>query len=233
MAWLFRKLKDTISAKLNAILNSSVSPEEKVELADEKFREQIGYMQNAMAQLKTGRGIAAAKRDKIAADVKRMEADAKIALSKDREDLATQLVERMIPLRSNVASMDKTIENLDGRVKEMEKNFDNLLTQYNQFKAQKAELIGRFKAATAEKEAYGLITGIGTRMDDIKSQMSRTMDEVDELEAKATALRDMSGYGTIFDATLKDSVTQEVEKLRGSADVNDELARLKAEVGKK
>lgn len=233
MSWLFRKLSTAISAKLNAILNASVTPEDKMELADEKFREQIQYMQAALVEVKTGRGIAANKRDKISEDIKRMEEDAKLAISKNKEDLARELLARKMPLEGNLTSIDKTIENLDGRIKELGKNLDNLIVQYDQFKAQKTEMVGRFKAAKAEKAAYALVTGIGTRMDGVKTDMARAMDDVNELEAKASALRDMSGFGKTFDSGYKDSLSQEMDKLRNSSDVDNELERLKEQVEKK
>jgi len=233
MPILWRKLKETISAKLNAILNASASPEEKLNLVDEKFREQIGYMQSGLTEMKTGLNLAIVKRDNIVNDLKKNDDHVMVALNNNREDLARELLARKAPIQASVDNLNTRITDLDSRVKTMETNRDRLVVQYNQFQAQKAEMVGRFRAAKAETGAYGMITGIGTKMDEIKGDMTHAMDETDELEARASALRDMTGFGTVFDTGYTDSVTKQVEELKQSAQVDAELAKFKAKIAGK
>jgi len=225
---LWEKLKTTISAKLNTILNASADPEEKLNYADEQFRDEIVTMENALAQVKTGRQIAATKRDGVLAQIKTLEQNAQVAVNNNRDDLARTLLARKIGLQANVDTLNATIDNLDKQIAQVQMNFDALTSQYNEFKAQKASAVGRYKAAKAESQAYGLAKGVGTRIDGIKGEIANAMDATDDLEAKASALRDVSALGPTFDGTYKDSVTLEVEKLQSGASVDDELAKLKA-----
>src|SRR5947207_2280146 len=74
--------------------------------------------------------------------------------------------------------------------------------------------------------------GVGRGMEDTGAAIQRARDKTDELQARASAIEELTAAGTLED--IGDNRTQldrELAQISSSSQVDDELAKLKAEVG--
>jgi phage shock protein A len=70
-------------------------------------------------------------------------------------------------------------------------------------------------------------------MADTGMAIQRAKDKTEELQARAGAIDELTSSGALEDFTAgdNDALTRELSQISQSAQVNDELAKLKAEVG--
>jgi phage shock protein A len=72
-------------------------------------------------------------------------------------------------------------------------------------------------------------------MADVGAAMQRAIDKTDAMEARAAAVGELQAAGTFEDLTslspAQDDVDRQLDQLGAKSAVDDELAKLKAEVG--
>ncbi len=76
-------------------------------------------------------------------------------------------------------------------------------------------------------------TGIGEHMSDTGLAIQRAKDKTEELQARASAIDELTAAGALEDFTAGDQtqLDRELAQISTSGQVDDELAKLKAEVG--
>ena len=78
-------------------------------------------------------------------------------------------------------------------------------------------------------------TGVGDEMADVGAAMQRAIDKTDQMQARASAVEELQAAGTFEDLTAlgpaQDDVDRQLDQLGAKSAVDDELAKLKAEVG--
>ena len=72
-------------------------------------------------------------------------------------------------------------------------------------------------------------------MADVGAAMQRAIDKTDQMQARASAVEELQAAGTFEDLTelgpAQDDVDRQLDQLQAKSAVDDELAKLKAEVG--
>jgi phage shock protein A len=78
-------------------------------------------------------------------------------------------------------------------------------------------------------------TGVGEEMADVGLAMQRAMDKTEQMRARAGAVEELEAAGTFDDITQlgpgEDDIDRQLRELRQTGQVEDELARMKAELG--
>ena len=70
-------------------------------------------------------------------------------------------------------------------------------------------------------------------MQDTGLAIQRAKDKTEEMQARASAIDELTSSGALDDLSAgdQDQLTKELSQISASSQVNDELAKLKAEVG--
>ena len=90
----------------------------------------------------------------------------------------------------------------------------------------------QYSAAEAQVKIGEAATGIGRGMEDTGMAIQRAKDKTEELQARASAIDELTASGALED--IGDNRTQldrELAQISATSQVDDELAKLKAEVG--
>ena len=75
-------------------------------------------------------------------------------------------------------------------------------------------------------------TGIGEQMADTGLAIERARDKTEQMQARASAIDELTAAGTLEDFTSdKSQLDRELEALTSSSQVDSELEQLKAELG--
>jgi phage shock protein A len=101
------------------------------------------------------------------------------------------------------------------------------------FRTRKETIKAAYTAAEAQTRIGEAVTGISEEMGDIGLAMQRAQDKTEQLQARAGALDELLASGALQDATLpggRDDLQSQLEALTAGHDVDDELARMKAQL---
>jgi len=78
-------------------------------------------------------------------------------------------------------------------------------------------------------------SGVGEEMADLGLAMQRAEDKTEQMRARAGAVEELEAAGTFDDITQlgpgEDDIDRQLKELTSGAQVDDELAKMKAELG--
>ena len=93
----------------------------------------------------------------------------------------------------------------------------------------------QYSAAEAQVRISEAATGVGEQMADVGLAMQRAMDKTENMRARASAMDELEAAGA-FDDNLtltagQDDIDRQLAELTSGSQVEDDLAKLKAEIG--
>ena len=90
----------------------------------------------------------------------------------------------------------------------------------------------QYSAAEAQVKIGEAATGISSSMSDVGAAVERAKDKTLQMQARADAVAELTEAGTLQDLTSTgDDIDRQLSQIQQSGQVDDELAKLKAELG--
>jgi phage shock protein A len=106
-----------------------------------------------------------------------------------------------------------------------------LSAKIEQFRTQKEVIKAQYSAAEAQVRIGEAATGISNQMSDVGLAVQRAKDKTESMQARADALNELTESGALTDFTsTDDSIDRQLKQIQQSGQVDDELAKLKAEL---
>ncbi len=230
---LFKHASEIVQARINHFLDNAEDPAETLDLSYEKMMSNLQDTKRHLADVTTEKlslehQIADTQK---AAD--QAEADARTALQANREDLAkAELAQKQAAL-SKLQSLQDAHDKIAAQVAKLSDFESKLQDKIESFRTQKEVMKGELAAAQAEIQAENSLSGWGRGMNDAGEAMQRVQDRVSQSQSKAEAMESLMDSGSIDDPLDHRSHTdKEMAQLRAQSGVDDDLARLKAEMAK-
>ena len=233
MAGLWSRTMLIIKSKYSKLLNKSENPTETLDYSYEQMLQQLQNVKRGVADVVTAKKRLEIQTQGLEQNVVKLETQARQAVAANREDLARQALERK-------ASAQQQLQGLDAQVQQLAQQQDKLIDSQHQlearieaFRTQKEVIKAQYSAAEAQVKIGEAATGIGKGMEDTGLAIQRAKDKTDELQARASAIDELTTSGALEDLTQPGStqLDRELAQISSSAQVDDELAKLKAEVG--
>src|SRR6185312_15296305 len=111
-----------------------------------------------------------------------------------------------------------------------------LRTKIEAFRTRKEVVKAQYSAAEAQVQISEAATGVGEEMADVGLAMQRAMDKTEQMKARASAVEELEAAGTFEDLTAlepggNDDIDRQLKELTSSSQVDDELSKMKAELG--
>ena len=90
----------------------------------------------------------------------------------------------------------------------------------------------QYSAAEAQVRIGEAAAGIGEEMADVGLAIQRAKDKTEQMQARAGAIEELTAAGALEDFTATgDDIDRELAAISAGTQVDDELAKLKAELG--
>lgn len=234
MSGFLERLKVSIEAKLNKLLDRFEDPREQLDYAYDKLIQQLHNVEIALS-----RAIAARKKlefelERINEKIEDLDDKARRALKAGREDLAKQALERKLVLSQQKSVLEKRISEMKTDEEKLMTVRDNLRTKIDLFKAKKEQLKAEYEASKAQVEVQGMITGLSEDFTSAARIIERSEEKVNEMKARAAALDELIATGGALDLLEpeeKDAIERELGKIELQSQLEEELKKLKEEVG--
>ncbi|HUK98970.1 MAG TPA: hypothetical protein VLV46_15060, partial [Gaiellaceae bacterium] len=87
-------------------------------------------------------------------------------------------------------------------------------------------------AAEAQVRIGEAATGLGEQMADVGLAIQRAKDKTEQMQARANAIDELTTSGALEDYTSSgDDIDRQLAQISQSAQVDDELAKMKSELG--
>lgn len=222
MPSVFDRISNIIRANINDMLDSAEDPEamlnqiirdmnDALRQADSDIADQIAAQKMLEGDLEAAQKNGAAWQSK-----------AELAVAKGRDDLAREALIRANDYNEQAAIYQKQLDAQKAAVAELKTKRDQLKTKYDSAVRNKEMLLARARAAQAKSDMTKMTRQ--TNNVDYASELERMERKIRQQEARADADAEMADAQT--------SVDDEFDKLGDTQQVEDQLAALKAKMGK-
>jgi phage shock protein A len=229
---LISRFTNLVAAKANKFLDAADDPDAELELGYERMmvslQETKGHLADVIAeQITLEHQIADHK-----AALDRHDSDARIALKAGREDLARAALADKEAEAHRLAPIQASYEHVKQQADKLKQFEQRLEDKIEQFRTEKESLKAEHHAAEAELKVDQQLAGIGKGLGGVDDTIQRARDKTHAMAAKAEAMERMMEDGTIHDPLDHRSHSEhDIAKLRDQSDIEDQLAKLRAEMG--
>jgi len=232
MAGLMQRTMTIIKAKYSKLLNRAEKPSETLDYSYEKQLELLQNVKRGVADVVTAKKRLELQTQTLEQNVVKLDTQARQAVAQGREDLARQALERK-------SAVQQQLQGLDGQIKQLEAQQDRLVTSEQElstrveaFRSEKEVIKAQYSAAEAQVRIGEAATGIGDQMADTGAAIQRARDKTQEMQSRADAIDELTTSGALEDFTSDQTpLDRELAQMASETQVEDELAKLKKEVG--
>ena len=232
MATLFQRAHDILNAKANKALDAAEKPDEMLDLSYEQMLDQLTKVRQALVSVAASRKQIELQEAQLQHSVDHLQDQAKAALSLGKEDLAREALSRKSAAQAQIDGMETQHQQLTEEEDKLTATLQALQQRVNQFRTQKETLKAQYAAASATASVNESVAGISTTLGDSGAALERAQDKIATMQARAGALDELLQSGVLEDVGGGgDDIQKELDEAGGSADVDRELAALKAQIG--
>ena len=235
MPGLGGRFSTTVKAKISKMLDRAEDPAETLDYGYQKQVELLQDVKKGIADVVTSKKRLQMQQDKLKGQVVKLDTQARQALSQGREDLARMALERKNIAQTEMQSLDSQIAELEQQQEQLTANEKKLRQKVEAFRTKKEVIKAQYSASEAQVRISEAASGVGEQMADLGLAMQRAEDKVEGMRARAHAVEELEAAGTFDDLTAlgsgQDDIDKELSQLSSGAEVEDELAKMKAELG--
>ena len=229
---LFQRAHDILAAKTNKALDAAEKPDEMLDLSYEQMLDQITKVRQALVTIAASRKQIELQEQQLQHSVDHLTDQAKAALAQGREDLAREALSRKAAAQAQIDGMEPQHQQLTEEEQKMEQTLQVLQDRVNKFRTQKEVLKAQYSAASAESSVNESVAGISSTLGDSGAALQRAQDKIAVMQARAGALDELLQSGVLEDVGGDtDDIQKELDEAGTAADVDHELAALKAQIG--
>jgi phage shock protein A len=165
--------------------------------------------------------------------VTKLDDQARQALKANREDLAREALTRKAAVQGQLDGIMEQGQQLEAQQQKLIEGEKNLSAKIESFRTQKEIIKAQYSAAEAQVKIGEAATGIGRNMEDVGLAVERAKDKTQEMQARASAIDELTAAGSLQDFTSSggDDIDRQLAQIQQSGQVDDELAKIKAELG--
>jgi phage shock protein A len=217
MAGLAGRMSTVVKAKVSKMLDRAEDPGETLDYSYQKQVEQLQNVKKGIADVVTAKKRLQMQESTLQQSVVKLDTQARQALSSGQEDLARAALERKNVAQTELQGLDTQVNELEGQQQKLTDSEKQLRAKIEAFRTKKEVIKAQYSAAEAQVRISEAATGVGEQMADVGLAM--------ELEAAGT-FDDITQLGS-----GEDDIDRQLKELSSQPAVDDELAKMKSELG--
>ena len=229
---IFHRAHDILAAKANKALDAAEKPDEMLDLSYDQMLDHLTQVRRALVSVTASRKQIELQEQQLQHSADHLQEQAKAALALGKEDLAREALQRKATAQAQIDGMESQHQQLNEEQEKLEQTLAALQERVGQFRTQKETLKAQYTAATAEASVNEGVAGISGTLGDSGEALQRAQDKIETMQARAGALDELLQSGVLEDVGGgTDDIQRELDEAGTSADVDRELAALKAQIG--
>jgi len=229
---LMSRFSMIVRSKASRMLDKAEDPRETLDYSYEKQLEMLQKVRRGVADVATSKKRIELQAAKLEQSVQKLDGQARTALQQDREDLARVALERKKGVQLQLQGLDEQRAQLQAEQDKLVVAEQRLTAKVEAFRTRKETIKAQYTAAEAQSKIGEALTGVSEDMADVGMAVERAENKTETMRARAGAIDELIESGALDDVTdRRDPLDRELEQLQVAGGVDDELARIKAELG--
>jgi phage shock protein A len=231
---LLSRMSTIFKSKMSRALDKAEDPRETLDYSYEKQLELLQKVKRGIVEVTTSKKRLELQAQKIRDDASHLDDQARRALAAGREDLARTVLSRKAVATEQLAGLQTQIENLSLEQQKLTDAESRLSAKVEAFRTRKEVIKATYTAAEAQVRIGEAVSGISEEMTDVGMAIDRAENKTQQLQARAVAIDELVNTGVLADPTIggpSSEVDRELARITSTSRVDEDLARLKAELG--
>ncbi len=218
---IFSRMTDIINSNLNALLDQAEDPQKMIRLIIQEMEDTLVEVRSSSARVLADRKYAERRRQQVMDEAAAWEEKAKLAISKGREDLARAALQEKRAIEEELAVVEAEMKATDDHIEQLNAEIGQLQQKLSDAKAKQKAIIMRGKTVESrikvkrQMHREALDTAF-QRFDQFERRMDNLEGQLESMDLGRQVAPDLAS---------------EIEALAEDEVINDELARLKREMG--
>jgi phage shock protein A len=233
MPGLMGRLTLIIKAKFSKALDKAENPNETLDYSYEEQLRQLQNVKRGIADVTTAKKRLEIQYTGMQQQVDKLDGQARDAVKANREDLAREALTRKAAVQAQLQGIMQQGQQLEAQQQKLIEGEKTLSAKVESFRTQKEVIKAQYSAAEAQVRIGEAATGIGEQMADVGLAVQRAKDKTEQMQARADAIDELTTSGALADITSSgDDIDRQLSQISQGGQVDDELAKMKAELGK-
>src|SRR6476660_7386940 len=230
---VMKRVSLVFKAKANKALDKMEDPRETLDYSYQRQLELLTKVRRGVADVATSRKRVELQMNQLQQQSNKLEDQARKALGMGREDLARAALERKASAQNQLDELQAQYAQLQAEEEKLTVASQRLQAKVDAFRTRKETIKATYSAAEAQTRINEAFSGISEEMGDVGMAIQRAEDKTQQMQARAGAIDELLASGALDDptGTAKDDITRELEQLASTSEVEDELSRMKAQLG--
>jgi phage shock protein A len=232
MPGLIARTTTILKAKWSKLLDRAEDPGETLDYSYEEQLRQLQNVKRGIADVTTAKKRLELQYTSMQQSSDKLDGQARDALKAGREDLAREALTRKAAIEAQLGGIMEQGQQLEAQQQKLIEGEKTLQAKVEAFRTQKEVIKAQYSAAEAQVRIGEAATGIGEQMADVGLAIQRAKDKTEQMQARAAAVEELTASGALEDFTATgDDIDRELAQISQSGKVDDELAKMKAELG--
>lgn len=227
MAGILQRFKDIMSSNINALLDKAEDPEKMIDQYLRNLQNDLGKVKAETAAVMAEETRTKRQLDECDEEIAKMQSYAEKAVLAGNDSDAKQFLQKKQQLTESRKVYEQAYEQAHKNATQMRQMHDKLTQDIETLNSRRAAIKAKVKMAKAQEH----INKVGSSAMGAQSNM----DAFDRMEEKANRMLDEANAMSELNAPKTDTVADLAAKYDSqgsSTEVDDELAALKAQLGK-
>lgn len=218
---IFSRLSDIVNSNLNAMCDTAEDPEKMIRLIIQEMEDTLVEVRSASARILADKKTQERQLASMKSQATTWEEKAKLALSKDREDLARAALHEKRRVEADVTALESELVLADDHIEQLHLEVGQLQAKLDDAKAKRKAILMRADSVSQRRKTQTQIHR--NQLDDAFERFERFERRVDGLEGELEAMnlgRNKPDLADEIDALAADDLLkEELEELKQSMEV--------------
>ena len=218
---IFSRMTDIINSNINAMLDQAEDPQKMIRLIIQEMEDTLVEVRSSSARVLADRKAASRRLELVREEAASWEAKAKLAITKGREDLARAALQEKQAIEEELVLVEAELGATDEHIEQLGKEIAQLQQKLSDAKAKQKTLLMRTQTVESRIKVKRQVQ---------RESLDNAFQRFEQFERRMDNLEGQLGAMDLGREVAPD-LAAEIDALQEDARINDELARLKAELG--
>ena len=221
---ILTRFKDIMSSNINALLDKAEDPEKMIDQCLRNLNSDLGKVKSETATIMAEEQRAKRALEECQSEINKMQTFAVKALEANNEADAKRFLEQKVSLSGKLDGLQQAYDLAAANAAHLREMHDKLVADINELESRKQMIKGKLAVAKTQER----INNLGSSVSDA----NRSISAFERMEEKANQALDKANAMAELNKTPSSDLKDLEAKYAASSTVDDELAALKASLGK-
>lgn len=222
---ILTRFRDIMSSNINALLDKAEDPEKMIDQCLRNLNSDLGKVKSETAAIMAEEQRAKRVLDDCNEEIAKMQSYAVKALEANNDTDARKFLEQKASLSSKLPGLQEAYDLAHSNATHMREMHDKLVNDIDELEARKDMIKGKLAVAKTQERINKMSSSVGSANDSIAS-FKKYEEMADKALDKANAMAELNA------SSQSQSIEDLTKKYAQDSNVEDELAKLKASLGK-